>query len=49
MTPMLHTGFERMRFDPGWANLGGDTTLMRMVFELASPCSALDLDLFTRV
>jgi predicted TIM-barrel fold metal-dependent hydrolase len=28
---MLHTGFERMRFDPGWANLGGDTTLMRMV------------------
>jgi predicted TIM-barrel fold metal-dependent hydrolase len=31
MTPMLHTGFERMRFDPGWANLGGDTTLMRMV------------------
>jgi predicted TIM-barrel fold metal-dependent hydrolase len=31
MTPMLHTGFERMNFDPGWANLGGDTTLMRMV------------------
>jgi predicted TIM-barrel fold metal-dependent hydrolase len=31
MTPMLHTGFERMRFDPGWASLGGDTTLMRMV------------------
>ena len=31
MTPMCHTGFERMRFDPGWANLGGDTTLMRMV------------------
>lgn len=31
MTPMVHTGFERMRFDPGWANLGGDTTLMRMV------------------
>ena len=31
MTPMLHTGFERMRFDPGWANLGGDTTVMRMV------------------
>jgi predicted TIM-barrel fold metal-dependent hydrolase len=31
MTPMLHTGFERMRFDPGWANLGGDTTLLRMV------------------
>ena len=24
MVPMLHTGFERMRFDPGWANLGGD-------------------------
>ena len=31
MTPMLHTGFERMRFDPGWANLGGDTTMLRMV------------------
>jgi predicted TIM-barrel fold metal-dependent hydrolase len=31
MAPMLHTGFERMRFDPGWANLGGDTVLMRMV------------------
>jgi predicted TIM-barrel fold metal-dependent hydrolase len=31
MIPMLHTGFERMRFDPGWANLGGDATLLRMV------------------
>jgi predicted TIM-barrel fold metal-dependent hydrolase len=31
MVPMLHTGFERMRFDPGWANLGGDVTLMRML------------------
>ena len=31
MVPMVHTGFERMRFDPGWASLGGDTTLMRMV------------------
>ncbi len=31
MMPMLHTGFERMHFDPGWANLGGDTTLLRMV------------------
>jgi predicted TIM-barrel fold metal-dependent hydrolase len=31
MAPMLHTGFERMNFDPGWANLGGDTTLLRMV------------------
>lgn len=31
MAPMLHTGFERMYFDPGWANLGGDTTLLRMV------------------
>jgi len=31
MTPMLHTGFERMRFDPGWANLGGNATLMRML------------------
>jgi predicted TIM-barrel fold metal-dependent hydrolase len=31
MTPMLHTGFERMRFDPGWANQGGDVTLLRQV------------------
>lgn len=31
MMPMLHTGFERMRFDPGWANLGGDATLLRML------------------
>jgi uncharacterized protein len=31
MTPMLHTGFERMRFDPGWANQGGDLTLLRQV------------------
>ncbi len=31
MAPMLHTGFERMRFDAGWANLGGDTTLLRML------------------
>ena len=31
MVPMLHTGFERMRFDPGWANLGGDVTLLRML------------------
>ena len=31
MTPMLHTGFERMRFDPGWANQGADTTLLRQI------------------
>ena len=31
MTPMLHAGFERMHFDPGWASLGGDTALLRMV------------------
>lgn len=31
MTPMLHTGFERMRFDPGWANQGGDVTLLRQI------------------
>ena len=31
MTPMLHTGFERMRFDPGWANQGGDMTLLRQI------------------
>lgn len=31
MMPMLHTGFERMHFDPGWANLGADTTTLRMI------------------
>jgi predicted TIM-barrel fold metal-dependent hydrolase len=31
MAPMLHTGFERMSFDPGWANQGGDVTLLRQL------------------
>ena len=31
MAPMLHTGFERMRFDAGWANQNDDVTLMRML------------------
>jgi predicted TIM-barrel fold metal-dependent hydrolase len=31
MVPMLHTGFEHMRFDPGWANQGGDVTLLRQI------------------
>ena len=31
MAPMLHTGFEHMRFDPGWANQGGDVTLLRQI------------------
>jgi predicted TIM-barrel fold metal-dependent hydrolase len=31
MVAMLHTGFERMRFDAGWANQGGDVTLMRQI------------------
>jgi predicted TIM-barrel fold metal-dependent hydrolase len=31
MTPMLHTGFEHMRFDPGWANLGAGVTELRML------------------
>lgn len=31
MTPMLHTGFEHMRFDPGWANLGSGVTELRML------------------
>ena len=31
MAPMLHTGFERMSFDPGWANQSGDMTLLRML------------------
>jgi predicted TIM-barrel fold metal-dependent hydrolase len=31
MVAMLHTGFEHMSFDPGWANTGGDATLLRML------------------
>ena len=31
MAPMLHTGFERMSFDPGWANQRNDMTLLRML------------------
>ena len=31
MVAMLHTGFEHMRFDPGWANMGADVTTLRMV------------------
>lgn len=31
MVAMLHTGFEHMRFDPGWANNGGDVTLLRQI------------------
>ena len=31
MAPMLHTGFEHMRFDPGWANQGGGATLLRQL------------------
>lgn len=31
MVAMMHTGFEHMRFDPGWANTGGDATLLRML------------------
>ena len=29
MTPMLHVGFERTAFDPGWANLGTNVTQLR--------------------
>jgi uncharacterized protein len=31
MTPMLHVGLQHARFDPGWANVGGDVTLLRMI------------------
>jgi len=31
MAPMLHTGFEHMSFDPGWANLGSGVTELRML------------------
>ncbi len=31
MAPMLHVGLQHARFDPGWANVGGDVTLLRMI------------------
>lgn len=29
MVAMLHTGFERMSYDPGWSNMAADATLLR--------------------
>ncbi len=29
MIAMLHTGFERMSYDPGWSNMEADATLLR--------------------
>jgi predicted TIM-barrel fold metal-dependent hydrolase len=29
MAAMLHTGFERMSYDPGWSNMAADATLLR--------------------
>ncbi len=29
MLAMIHTGFERMSFDPGWSNMEADNTLLR--------------------
>ncbi|OCC25527.1 hypothetical protein MB02_02520 [Croceicoccus estronivorus] len=29
MIAMLHTGFERMSFDPGWSNMNADATVLR--------------------
>ena len=29
MAPMLHTGFEHIRLDPGWANVSSDVTFLR--------------------
>jgi predicted TIM-barrel fold metal-dependent hydrolase len=31
MAPMLHTGFEHTRIDPGWANSGADVTFLRQL------------------
>ena len=31
MIAMFHVGFGPASFDPGWANTGGDTTLLRMI------------------
>lgn len=31
MAPMLHTGFEHTRIDPGWANTGADVTFLRQL------------------
>ncbi|NRA07638.1 MAG: amidohydrolase family protein [Myxococcales bacterium] len=31
MVPMIHVGFGPASFDPGWANIGGDTTTLRLI------------------
>jgi predicted TIM-barrel fold metal-dependent hydrolase len=31
MAPMLQVGLQHARFDPGWANVDGDATLLRMI------------------
>ncbi len=52
MAPMLHTGFEHMSFDPGWANLGGDVTQLRMLggaHRHVSPTTLLNALVYTGV
>ena len=31
MIPMIHVGLGPASFDPGWANIGGDTTTLRLI------------------
>jgi len=52
MAPMLHTGFERMSFDPGWANQNGDLTLLRMLggaHRHVAPTTLLDALIYSGV
>jgi len=52
MMPMLHTGFERMDFDPGWANQGADTTELRMICSAhrhVAPTTLVNSMIYTRV
>jgi predicted TIM-barrel fold metal-dependent hydrolase len=52
MMPMLHTGFERMHFDPGWANQGANTTELRMICSAhrhVAPTTLLNSMIYTGV
>jgi predicted TIM-barrel fold metal-dependent hydrolase len=40
MAPMLHIGFQPMDYDPGWANLGVSTTMMRRFASSMGHCGA---------
>jgi uncharacterized protein len=52
MVAMLHTGFERMAFDPGWGNMEADATLLRQFggsFRHVTPMVMINAMIFSGV